>query len=282
MNLPWMKFEPTAWMLDTRVLSLPARAVWIDLISIIWQQKDCDGTLTKKACLLARMVGATEQEFRDALEELEEFDICEIQWSVTRDVTGDVTGEVTAKSAKYVRITCRRMVREAAERAGTRKRVKKYRAKNNPVTGDVTVQIREEERRLDKNREEEEEPARGAGASSSSSSADSVSEIPDTFSLPGVEELVELKGCVAAVVGLNPKWGEGRKVQVIENALKGCSASVRAKAVHDFLSENVVQGSTKDVFPRNWFRQFMERAERERLNIGETSGPRGNFVGAYQ
>ena len=128
---------------------------------------------------------------------------------------------------------------------------------------------------------DEDGSARGA-VSSSSSAADSVSEIPDTFSLPGVEELGDLKGCVAAVVGLNPKWGEVRKVQVIENALKGCSASVRAKAVHDFLSENVVQGSTKDVFPRNWFRQFMERAERERLNIGETSGPRGNFVGAYQ
>ena len=85
-----------------------------------------------------------------------------------------------------------------------------------------------------------------------------------------------MKGCVAAVVGLNPKWGEGRKVQVIENALKGCSASVRAKAVHDFLSENVVQGSTKDVFPRNWFRQFMERAERDRLkSVSESSDADG-------
>lgn len=278
MNLPWMKFEPTAWMLDTRVLSLPARAVWIDLISIIWQQKDCDGTLTKKASLLARMIGATEQEFRDALEEFEEFDICEVQWYVTGDVTVDVTDKETQKNAEYVRITCRRMAREAAERTGTRKRVQKYREKNKPVTGDVTEQIREDKRRVEKNREDE-EPSQ-ARASSSSSAVASRSEIPDTFVLPEVDGLMGLKDCVEAVVSLNPNWGEGKKRVVIENALKGCgAAAVRAQAVHDFLSENVVQGETADVFPRNWFTQFMERAEKRRVEDVKKDMP--PFEGDY-
>jgi hypothetical protein len=168
MSLPWMKFDPAAWMVDTRVLSPTARGVWIDLICMMWQQSDSGGPLTKKVSALARMISLPEQEFREILEEFEQFDICFIKWSsnglVTELVTGSVTGVVTdhvtgvvtelvtGGKDQYVTIACRRMLREAKEREGNRERQSKKRASTENVTGGVTVQ---EEKRIEEKREEE-------------------------------------------------------------------------------------------------------------------------------
>jgi hypothetical protein len=127
-RLPWTKFEPRAWLTDQRlrVCSLAARGLWIDLLCLMWDS-DRRGYLLvngKSPTLdaLARLVGASTAEISRHLQELEDSGVC------SRD-TSDVPV-----------LYSRRMVREEADRAGTRERVSRHRnsQRNGHGNGDVT------------------------------------------------------------------------------------------------------------------------------------------------
>ena len=123
-KMPYLQFYPADWIADTRILSLPARAVWLELI-LAMHQRWRVGTLTGSTERLAGLVGCSVPELDAALAELSETDTAE----VLRDCNGVVT------------VTCRRMKNENSEREKIKIRVRDFRMKrecNANVTPDST------------------------------------------------------------------------------------------------------------------------------------------------
>ena len=100
---PYIQFYPADWIADTRILSLPARAVWLELI-LTMHQRGRTGTLTGTAERLAGLCGCSVPELTAALDEL------------VATGTADISREIPA----VFTVTCRRMQLEQAERDRTR------------------------------------------------------------------------------------------------------------------------------------------------------------------
>lgn len=98
-KMPYLQFYPADWIADTRILSLPARAVWLELI-LAMHQRGRVGTLTGTTERLAGLVGCSAEEINFALSELDS--------TGTADVLRDCYGQVT--------VICRRMQNEQQER----------------------------------------------------------------------------------------------------------------------------------------------------------------------
>ena len=133
-NMPYIQFYPADWSADTRILSLAARGAWLELIMAMHvrgRTSKIVGTVRR----LAGLVGCSEEEFEEVLEELEEYGVAD----VSRDCHGDVT------------VTCRRFKKSENEREKAAERKRRER-ENDSVTamsrdchGDVTAYISEPE-----------------------------------------------------------------------------------------------------------------------------------------
>lgn len=129
-NMPYIQFYPADWSADTRILSLAARGAWLELIMAMHvrgRTSKIVGTVRR----LAGLVGCSEEEFEEVLEELEEYGVAD----VSRDCHGDVT------------VTCRRFKKSENEREKAAERKRRER-ENDSVTvmsrdchGDVTSEI---------------------------------------------------------------------------------------------------------------------------------------------
>ena len=124
---PFMQFYPSDWIADTRMLSLSARAVWLEII-LAMHQHGRTGTLTGTTERLAGLVGCSAEEINLALEELNEAGTAE----VTRDCNGVVT------------VVCRRMKAEHNERlrvAEEMRVTRMFRKYDSNVTPDISEYI---------------------------------------------------------------------------------------------------------------------------------------------
>ena len=152
----WLQFWPEAYLKDTRHLSASARGIWMDLICHMYPAGEITGSVTT----LARLCMVEDQELIDALYEIAEHEVAEVEAQPTvsngkpkplvtlyprnANVTPDnktITRKITVRS--------RRLTRLHNEREGNRKRQKTFRDKqkcNAPVTDNVTVQRKEERR----------------------------------------------------------------------------------------------------------------------------------------
>jgi hypothetical protein len=108
---PAFQFYPADWSRDTGVLSASARGIWIDVLCVLWWQKN-RGRGTFPVDGWARQTRCTASEFEAALSEFEA--------TQTADVSRNGHGLVTLVS--------RRMVNDEKERQGasSRKRKERY------------------------------------------------------------------------------------------------------------------------------------------------------------
>ena len=109
-KMPFFKFFPADWIKDTRGLSLSTRGAWIDLLCFMWESPT-RGTITRSKPVLARILGASEDELGVILDEIQNQSVCEC----VTERNGDVT------------LTSRRIVREEKVRQQTLCRVKRFR-----------------------------------------------------------------------------------------------------------------------------------------------------------
>lgn len=115
---PYIQFYPADWIADTRILSLPARAVWLELI-LAMHQRGRTGTLTGTTERLAGLCGCSVPELTAALDEL--------------IATG--TADMKRCSNGIVTVICRRLKNEETERENIKNRVRDFRAKRNSNAG---------------------------------------------------------------------------------------------------------------------------------------------------
>jgi hypothetical protein len=130
---PWMKFYPADWRGDQalRMVSLAARGLWMECLAIMHEAKPYGYLVVNGRPVgvdaLARMVGASSDEVRIFMSELQEFGVC------------DVTGEGVTFSRRMVRDQERankaRMNGAKGGNPSLRKETGKLKSVNPPVKG---------------------------------------------------------------------------------------------------------------------------------------------------
>lgn len=111
MKLPFMQFYPDAWLRDTRKLTPQAKAVWIDIIALCWNEPERG--------IYQRTKRAMCHEHYLDLPELEDI-LCELQ------TVADVQD-----MGESVRILSRRIRKEESTREYDRNRKREYRSPDN-------------------------------------------------------------------------------------------------------------------------------------------------------
>ena len=119
-KLPWMKFFPADYLLDTQVLTPAARGIWMDLICHLWRS-ETRGELQYPTAIWEAILRCQDPHLTTIFNELVTHRICTI-------VT-DSHNNVTVQS--------RRMLREENGRTGARLRKRKQRV-TPPCHSDVT------------------------------------------------------------------------------------------------------------------------------------------------
>lgn len=116
---PAFQWYPNDYLRDTRILSLPSRGAWADMLNYMWYAED-RGVLIGTHDQFARMLSCSPEEIKQVINELSTTKIA--------DVTNG-NGIVT--------VINRRMYREERERKSTRFRVQKFRnAQSNATSND--------------------------------------------------------------------------------------------------------------------------------------------------
>lgn len=113
-KLPYMQFYPGDWLLDTHVLSVATRGIWIDILCLMWREEPRTGTLEYTMDGWCKRLRCTDSELRTAVLEMETENICKIMKDESKDA---------------VRFTSRRIARDEKIRKANRLYVAKYRSK---------------------------------------------------------------------------------------------------------------------------------------------------------
>lgn len=130
-KLPYMQFYPADWLQDTQVLTLEAQGAWIKLLCAMWT-----APTRGIVCWGYRKFEAFWGKPRGDVEMLIN-DIANVADVSLRDSAG--MGVNQHENAVDVIITCRRMVREEAQRK--REATKKYRQRHGDVPRDVPQNV---------------------------------------------------------------------------------------------------------------------------------------------
>lgn len=111
---PSFQFYPGDWRKDPAIqrACMTTRGVWWELVCCMWEN-DERGSISGTLQQLCRILGATEEELKIALEEIRSLKI----------------GDVQLSEEGVYKISNRRMVREEAERQSGRARQEKFRSK---------------------------------------------------------------------------------------------------------------------------------------------------------
>lgn len=121
-KLPWMKFNPADWSQDTAPLSLAGRGAWITIICAMWRAEE-RGKLSMPLVGFCRLLGATETETLNVIDELVKMGICDTVTEANKNIT----------------LICRRMVREYKHHKNNALRQERYRVthqSNAVITGE--------------------------------------------------------------------------------------------------------------------------------------------------
>jgi hypothetical protein len=145
-----MRFEPAAWLRDTRGLSLAAKGAWIDVLSYAFLRERRRGVLAEKKAVLAKMLGCTVLELARILRELKRSNVAGVR---TRDAS--------------VTVTSRRMRREERERAAQRERNARWRRKRQARKGAGDAPVTAERRTGERSQSQSQRLTTGAPADGS-------------------------------------------------------------------------------------------------------------------
>ena len=117
-DFPFMKLYTADWRNDTRALCPASKGIWWDILTYAHDNKtgEVNGTIDQ----LARMTGATTEEMKKAIEEIEQFDIGKVRCQEV--VRGGV-------SVKEYTIRNRRLWHEWRERKQKRDAQRRSRAR---------------------------------------------------------------------------------------------------------------------------------------------------------
>lgn len=85
-KLPYMQFYPADWIRDTRALSISAKGAWIEIICAMWNSS-VRGEISLSIAALSRAIGATDKATVKALREIEEHQVCDVEWLENDRVT---------------------------------------------------------------------------------------------------------------------------------------------------------------------------------------------------
>lgn len=96
-RLPYFKFYPSDFILDTRQLTDSEKAIWIDLLCFMWLKSTGKGTLQGHISDLARMLGRERLDLETALDALHRKGIC----------------DMNQRESEQIKVTSRRMLRDA-------------------------------------------------------------------------------------------------------------------------------------------------------------------------
>jgi hypothetical protein len=101
----------------------------------------------------------------------------------------------------------------------------------------------------------------GKGKEMEEDARGSLSDFPDSLSVPEAGALMDAWKCVEALVGMNPAWDSHRVRAVIGNALQICpDKKTRAEGVKAFVEELMVMEERPDTFPLPRFKGFMRKS----------------------
>lgn len=131
-KLPWMKFFPADYLVDTTPLSPVARGIWMDIICLLWRSNS-SGTLALSDAQWLRYLRCSKEEMVSASMELTSYNICVIE----------------VLSADLTSITSRRMARDEKTRDSSRLRQARMREKGggDPLRwASIRVQILERDK----------------------------------------------------------------------------------------------------------------------------------------
>jgi uncharacterized protein YdaU (DUF1376 family) len=148
-KLPWMKFFPADYLLDTQLLTSSTRGVWMDIICHLWRAPT-RGSLTLSVEQWSILLRVDEAELSRTFVELQRNGICNIVTGVDRNVT----------------VLSRRLVKEENTRNGAAKRMRAYRDRRNSyaaVTGEKLEARRQKLEAIYQKEEGEEEEEEGSG-----------------------------------------------------------------------------------------------------------------------
>lgn len=113
-KLPFIKFYPSDWLLDTRILTDIEKSIWIDMICYMWRKEE-RGVLKGHIDDIARLLGRERLTLECALISFKEKDIADIN----------------ELPNQWVEIRSRRLLRDAKALKQTNKRVKRFNASIN-------------------------------------------------------------------------------------------------------------------------------------------------------
>ncbi len=145
-RLPWVKFSPADYLIDTAPLSPSARGLWMDILCLMWRAES--GTLSYPLASWGQILRTVTSDLTVTLTELLHFQVCDIE-------TENGNALVTLTGNAVVTIINRRLQREYSTKESTRLRVQRHRvtrAVTPPVTAPVTP-LDTGESRVDKTRE---------------------------------------------------------------------------------------------------------------------------------
>lgn len=78
-----MKFYPGDYLSATRVLSPAAKGAWVDMLCAMWGPRT-RGELEMRLSALGRLIGASEEEAGQLVDELDESGVAEVEWAEDR------------------------------------------------------------------------------------------------------------------------------------------------------------------------------------------------------
>jgi uncharacterized protein YdaU (DUF1376 family) len=124
-KLPWMKFFPADYLVDTQPLSPAARGIWMDLICMLWRVTP-RGSLSMSPGQWMKHLRCPPGDFVTVCDELTCYAICNIVTVANNEVT----------------ISCRRILREQKSQSSNALRQARYRARHEKPS-QVTLRNRE-------------------------------------------------------------------------------------------------------------------------------------------
>ena len=103
-ELPFLQFFPADYLRDTEIHSLSAQGGWMRMLCSMWHPAR-RGVLSLRLQAMARLLHASEQTTKSIIEEIEDCDVGQVEWS---------------EDGARVTVTCRRIVRDWEATAAAR------------------------------------------------------------------------------------------------------------------------------------------------------------------
>ena len=191
-KMPWMKYFPSDYLMDTLDLSLRARGAWSDLICFLWLSPT-RGKLELTITQWAARLRCSQEEFIEVLSELKRGDICDVNWDLSRfcpPVCPDL-----------VPIISRRMSRDETRRVRDAERKRNARDKKQLQRGEKKRPHDVREKSVESPREKLEARSQKPSSGEEKKKSERRTRMPENWSLSeAMQDYAKRKGMTPATV----------------------------------------------------------------------------------